>query len=176
MRVPPTPLNDGDDVHSAQVTGAGTKGTRSAVTVVHQHAKGVLLRRPHPSVADTRSIRSAAADYTSNSSIPRRNEIMCAKRRWRMLGVVRSSTRTSPRMHENGSEQMRMALSRSFISLFSRLSVISNTYATQLITRSSEHYCNIPHLAALLFSSCRLILGNISSICSSDCSMFRADI
>ena len=49
MRVPPTPFDEGYDVHSPKATGVGKESARTTVPVFHRSAEGIRLSRPHTS-------------------------------------------------------------------------------------------------------------------------------
>ena len=80
MRVPPTPFDDGYDVHGPNATKFGKESARITVSVFCRPAEGIRLSRPHTSLVDARSLWSTpAVDDRGNPTIPRWDESMRAE-------------------------------------------------------------------------------------------------
>ena len=62
MWVPPTPFDDGYDVHGPKAARVRKESARATVPVLHRSVEGIRLCRPHTYLAGARSLRNTAAD------------------------------------------------------------------------------------------------------------------
>ena len=79
MRVPPTPFDDGYDVHGPKATRVGKESARTTVSVFRRPAEDLRLSRPHTSLTGARSPSSTTADDRGDLLIPRWDESMRAE-------------------------------------------------------------------------------------------------